>query len=148
MAAIYDQSGIRFLYPENWSVTQDQHHDLPRSVMIESPNGAFWSVDVHPFSVRPEELIENAIATLREEYQELEAEAVEEVVGGSEAIGYDVNFWYLDFVIESRLRSFRFGHATYMLIYQAEMRDFQQLEMVFRAITESMLREATTADNP
>ncbi|MCA9262888.1 MAG: hypothetical protein KDA60_03525 [Planctomycetales bacterium] len=140
MTATYDKSGFRFLYPQNWKVADEQFDQPPRSVTLESPSGAIWSVDVHPFSVDPLDLTQQVVQAMQQEYSDLEFEEASETIHGQPAVGFNMNFWCLDFVITARTRAFRQGHATYLLLYQAEDRDYDQLEAVFRAITESMLR--------
>ena len=54
-----------------------------------------------------------------------------------------MNFYCLDFLVTSQVRALRHGHAVYLLTYQAEDREFDQLADVFRAITASMLAAET-----
>ncbi len=139
MTAIYKREGINFMYPDNWSVMDEQLDTFPRSVSVQAPGGAFWSVDIHPFSVRGEDVLKEMVAAISEEYDDVEAEHVEDVIDDHPARGIDLYFSCLDFVVTAKLRSFQNGHATYVLLYQAEDRDYEQLEPVFRAITHSML---------
>ena len=44
---------------------------------------------------------------MREQYDELDAEAVTEKVAGKELIGYDMNFYCLDLTNTAQVRSFR-----------------------------------------
>ena len=138
--ATYDRSGLNFLYPENWKLVEDSMDAIPRTVVIQSPTGAFWSVDIHPFSVSREELIETVAQAMKEEYPEIESHPISEEILGSEAVGFDLFFCCLDFVVTSRIRALQVGHATYLLTYQAEDRDFQELGVVFEAMTVSLLK--------
>lgn len=143
MTARYDRSGIRFQYPENWKIVDEQFDGFPRSVCVQAPSGAFWSLDIHPFSVRSEDILREMVAAITDDYDDVESELVEEVIEEFEAIGADLFFSCLDFVIKARLRSFKSGHATYVMLYQAEDRDFDQFEPVFRAMTHSLLHTQT-----
>ena len=138
--ATYDKSGLNFLYPENWQLVEDSMDEIPRTIVIQSPTGAFWSVDIHPFSVSREELIETVGQAMKEEYPEMESYPVMDAIDGRESVGVDLFFCCLDFVVQSRIRALQEGHATYLLTYQAEDRDFEKLEPVFRAITTSLMR--------
>lgn len=141
MPAVYQSGGLRFLYPDNWILGDEDAHALPRTITVSAPSGAFWSVDIHPFSVDPEELLEQVVAAMRAEYADLEVESAEETIGEQASLGHDLLFSCLDFIVRSQLRALRFGHATYLLTYQAEDRDFTALDRVFRAITTSLLAD-------
>lgn len=143
MTATYERSGLNFLYPENWVLAEDALDQIPRTIMLQSPTGAFWSVDIHPFSVDIDDLLRDTLAAMKEEYPELESVDVEEEVGDTIARGYDLFFYCLDFVVAANVRALRVGHATYLLTYQAEDRDFEQLNPVFRAITTSLFKETS-----
>ena len=63
----------------------------------------------------------------------------------AEAVGYDMDFCCLDFIITSRTRSFRLGNWTLLMLCQAENREFEQLEDVFHAITLSLFNRPNGA---
>ena len=130
-------------YPDTWQLDPDGAEQIPRSVTIRSPGGAFWSLDIHPFSKQPDELSAEAVAIMRDEYADLECHPTAETIGNERAEGLDLYFSCLDFVVTAQMRCFRRGHATYFLLYQAEDREFEQLERVFRAMTESLMRESS-----
>ena len=44
MTATYDRGGISFMYPENWSVMDEQLDTFPRSVSVQAP--VFCEVDL------------------------------------------------------------------------------------------------------
>lgn len=141
MPQLYSEVGLRFLYPENWSLDNREAGSQPKSVTVIAPGGAFWSVDVHPFSVDPRELLLGMLDAMRAEYDDLEGTPATEAIGGEPAAGIDLSFSCLDFVITAQLRCFRHGHATYGLTYQAEDREFEKFRLVFRAISESLFRK-------
>ena len=43
----FDKLGIRFAFPDNWSLEEQQVDDAS-SVTVSSPGGAFWWLAVHP----------------------------------------------------------------------------------------------------
>jgi hypothetical protein len=139
MPAVFAKLGIRFLYPDNWELDEKEALAGNPSVTVYSPGGAFWSIDVHPADVNRQELTEAALAAMRQEYDELDAEAVREEAAGRELVGYDLNFYCLDLTNSALIRAVRAGPATYLILCQAEDREFAQLEPVFRAITASVL---------
>ena len=148
MPASYQRHGLTFLYPDNWQLVDDDANSIPRVISLQAPSGAFWSVDIHPFSVRLADLMDAFLETLRAEYRELECEEATEKIGANEASGFDVQFYCLDYVVSAQIRGLRYGHAAYMFTYQAEDREFEQMNRVFRAITASLFRSLEDADNP
>ena len=139
MSGTYDKAGVRFLYPETWEVTDELSGELTRVISVQSPEGGFWALHVYPESVEPADLTAEVLQTLRQEYDSLEAEPVTEKIGPAEALGQDLEFYCLDLVVSARIRAFRQGERTYLVLAQAESREFDKLGDVFRAMTVSLL---------
>jgi hypothetical protein len=142
MPATYDHKGIRFQYPENWVLDNRDADSLPGTVTLQLPSGGFWSLDVHPFGVRPGDLIHEMIRSLESEYQDVEVTVVDETIEGEKVEGVDLYFYYMDLLIAAQVRSLRYGHATYLLTYQAEDREFDKMLPVFQAVSTSLFRES------
>ncbi|HTM54482.1 MAG TPA: hypothetical protein VL175_10665 [Pirellulales bacterium] len=139
MPATYDKMGIHFLYPDNWSLDEGDALDGVPSVSVYSPGGAFWSIALHPRETEPSEVAAAALQALQAEYDEAEAEPVDEQIGPESISGYDLNFFYLDFTNTALIRGFRTPAATCLVLCQAEDREFARIGAVFRAITTSLL---------
>ena len=139
MPAVYEKMGIRFLYPDNWTLDEDEALHGNNSVTVQSPGGAFWSVALHPSTTDPAELAAVALAALKEEYTDSEAQPITEEFGDQTLKGYDMNFFYLDLTSTATIRCFRKADATCLILTQAEDHDFATLAPVFRAITTSFL---------
>ena len=139
MPAIYDKPGLRFQYPDSWKLEEEELHAGKNVATVYSPGGAFWSVAVRSPLADPRELIAEAVDAMREEYAAVEAEEISETISGHEAVGCDLNFFYLDLINTSAVRCIRTTQATYVIFCQAEERDFEELEPVFRAMTYSVL---------
>ena len=85
MTACYDQAGLCFQYPENWRLEKDDttDGDAPAardgsdSVTIYSPGGSFWTVVRHAGAQDPQALVETSFRTMKEEYENLDAEPVQ-----------------------------------------------------------------------
>ena len=135
---IYEKDGIRFEYPENW--TLDEENGESRAIAVHSPGGAFWLVSPTE-DEDPDWVAEEALRALEEEYQELESEPVEEHISGHDLVGFDVNFWYLDLTNTSLIRSVKAGENTLLVLCQSEDREFENVADVFRAMTASLLAE-------
>jgi len=139
MPAVYEKMGIRFLYPDNWTLDEQEAIEGNRSVSVYSPGGAFWSITLHARSADPGELAATALATLKAEYEHTEAEPVSEQISGRSISGYDLSFFYLDLTNTALIRGFRAADASCLVLCQAEDREFERVAPVFRAITTSLL---------
>jgi hypothetical protein len=76
---------------------------------------------------------------LQAEYPAAESEQASEEILGQIVSGYDVSFFYLDFVNTATIRTLRTPAATCLVLCQADDREFDALAPVFRAITTSLL---------
>ena len=59
MPAIYENHGLHFAYPENWQLMEPEQDPGLVDVTLQTPNGGFWSVQLMPSEVLPEECIEH-----------------------------------------------------------------------------------------
>ena len=138
MPALFNKLGISFQYPDNWALDEDDALAGRKSVTVYSPGGAFWSVSVHPSSTHPLRMAKAAVEAIKEEYAELEIEEARETIAGRETVGFDLSFYYLDLVNSASVRCFRTDQATYTVFCQAEDHEFDQLHLVFLAMTTSL----------
>ena len=145
MPAKFQKFGIAFQYPGNWSLDEEAFAER-KSVTVYSPGGAFWSVSIHPYWSLPGELADAAVKAIQEEYKESEVEEAHGQLAGRELSGYDMSFYYLDLINTATIRCLRTEDATYTVFCQGEDRDFDQLRMVFDAITTSFLNSLGTLD--
>ncbi len=141
MPAKYEKLGISFQYPDNWTLDEEDALAGRRSVTVYSPGGAFWSVAIHPASADPIQLAKAAVDAMKQEYQDLDAEEAGDVVAGREMVGYDLNFYCLDLTNTAQIRCLKADRATYSFFCQAEDREFDQVQLVFQAMTTSLLSQ-------
>lgn len=139
MPSVFQQSGLRFEYPENWSLDEASEDQLEQ-VVVSSPNTAFWHLSKYPLAEELEPLFDEALAALRTEYQDMETEPADETVEGQPLTGFDINFICLDLTNTCWLRGFQSADATYLLFCQAEDREFARVGPVFQAMLASLLR--------
>jgi len=141
MPAVFDKLGLKFTYPENWEVDDAEAIEGSRSVTLYAPGGgAFWSVSAHPRKTDPLRLAKAAAKALKEEYDSLETEPVEETLAGVDMIGYDFNFYCFDLTSTAAVRIVPTKRAVYAIFYQAEDRELEEVEHVFQAMLLSLLR--------
>jgi hypothetical protein len=143
MPSHFNQYGISFQYPENWTLDEEEMEDLPEehhAVTVYSPGGAFWTVTVHPRNADPRKLAKAAVKAMKEEYEGVEVEDAAETCLTHDLTGYDFNFIYLDLINTAQIRGLKRPNATYMIFCQAEDREFEAIRRVFQAMTVSLLK--------
>lgn len=140
MPAVYKNFGVAFQYPENWELDESEASEGRREVTLFAPQGAFWSLGVYPRTVSPSDAGKAAVDAMREEYEDVEVEEVSDEIAGFRLTGFNLNFFYLDLTSTAIIRALRTDQATFTIFYQAEDREFVQLEQVFQAITVSLLK--------
>lgn len=147
MLSTFSEQGYSFVYPSNWELVDPQFEELPYSVGVQSPEGAFWTLTIYPVSRDPEALVEEAVEAMRSDYEQFEYEPFKSSLPADlEPAAREMTFIFLDFVVTSRAIAFRRGRATVLVQGQAESRDYERLETVFEAMTASFLRDADMGD--
>jgi hypothetical protein len=142
MQAHFEQFGISFQYPDNWTLEADSVLVGEPSVSVYSPGGAFWSVTVHEAHRDPNELVAAVLEAVRGMYEDVDVEHTRETVEGHNIIGCEINFYYLDMTNTARVGVIPSPHATYLVMYQAEDREYREVERVFQAMTTSLVRQS------
>lgn len=142
MPSVFQHNSLCFEYPDNWTIEDSCGDELPQ-VVVSSPHTAFWHLSSYPRGTDLEPLFDEALAALRSEYPEMETEpALGEALAceGQQLEGFDVNFYCLDLTNTCWLRGFQTDEATYLLLCQAEDREFNRVSPVFQAMLASLLR--------
>jgi hypothetical protein len=141
MPAIFDKFGVRLMYPDNWQLIDLDAEGMPYSFTLQSQETAYWTLYIYPpgHEVRPK--VKEIIEILEAEYREVEVLPTEEVLGDAKTKGVDLAFFYLDLLVEAKIRTLRTPSATLIWHYQAESREFEEREPVFQAIAVSMLQQ-------
>ena len=132
--------GVRFLYPENWSITDEADDDWPRTVTLQSPETGFWSLHLYPPAHDVKAVFKELIGAIQAEFSDIEVLPTKETFGETATTGVDLAFFYLDLLVEAKIRCLRTPSATLIWLYQAESREFETIEPVFQAIAISMLQ--------
>jgi hypothetical protein len=142
MQARFDKFGIRFQYPDNWTLEADDLLHGQGAVSVYSPGGGFWSVTVHDPADDPAELVHAVVDAMRNMYDELDAEETLETIEGHRVRGCEMNFYYLDLTNTAIVRVLASARGNFVVVCQAEDREFAELENVFAAMTTSLLKES------
>jgi hypothetical protein len=134
MPATFESFGIKFLYPDNWTVAERADDEGGDGATFQLPSGGFFSVEREREGHLVEELIEEVADSLEQDYGDIEREEPQMDDATSSETVVDFRFYYLDLLVVSRLVIMSVGDATYVIQMQAENRDFDSNEMVFAAI--------------
>ncbi|MCU0716289.1 MAG: hypothetical protein MUD03_09185 [Pirellula sp.] len=145
MTKIYQGIGVRCMYPENWNLIEDTEDGQTTGFTLESPTSAFMTVSEYPWNVSPRSAVESSAAAMTAEYEEVEQLEFEPQLSYRGQVlqdcrGIDLQFYYLDLLVTSRVIAFTVERKTYLIQIQAEDRDFTTLEQVFQAMIISMLQ--------
>jgi len=142
MVATYDRHGISFVYPENWEFSEEFQDADTHCVTLQSPGSGFWMLQALQTSKSPELLAAEALQSVKQEYEDVEVARIDEEIEGVRSVGYDLLFYCLDFIVSSSVRSFSLDGRRFLLLWQAEDKEFQKINPVFAAITMSLLNPA------
>jgi hypothetical protein len=140
MPAVYQDFGVRFLYPENWSVLDEETDQWPRTVTLQSQETGFWTLQVYPPDQDAKQAVTAVIESIRDVYPDLEVLPAKEMIAEAQAKGVDIAFFYLDLLVEAKIRCVKTPSAVILWHYQAESRELDKVEPVFQAIATSLLQ--------
>lgn len=138
---LFERDGVRLQYPANWAVEVGDDPgagDGGWSVTVQSPETAFLFVSLRPDADSPADLADQALAALKAEYKELDAENAVETVGGTAAIGHDIDFLTVDTSVVCRTRCLDTTAGPLLVLAQVGEYDREQHDPVLRAVVASL----------
>jgi hypothetical protein len=117
-AATFDDCGVRFAYPRGWQVEVTEEDEVI-TVSVHSPSEpAFALVTLDPRRLDADEVADNALEVMREEYPDLDATPAQGQVAGYPSTGHDAEFFALDVTNACAIRCFRTPRRTVLLFSQ------------------------------
>ena len=137
MAAMFDDDGIRFQYPENWRLEREDSED-GWTVTVQSPETAFLLLSVNAELPSSEDMLAASLAALQAEYKDLEYEDCVDSIAGQPAVGHDIRFISLDLTNTCWTRSFYSAAGTVLVLCQCNDLECDINEPVLRAICASL----------
>lgn len=132
----YRTDGLRFAYPSDWNLTEEQQPD-GLSLMVHGDGTAFCSIMLMPDRPAIDHVLDTALGAFRESYDELDTEPVKCRLASRAARGIDVDFYCLELLNSAWLRAFRTGRYTVFIMFQAGF-DEPDARSVFESICESL----------
>jgi hypothetical protein len=137
MVAEFDAPGIRFKYPENWQLEREDN-EAGWTVSVQSPETAFLMLCLREDMPSTDQLADTALAALREEYPDLEADDCVASLAGQPAVGHDIRFFSFDLTNTCWTRSFYSSRGTVLVMCQFNDLESDKNELVLRAICASL----------
>lgn len=140
MPGTFAEEGIRFAYPDNWTMTRDENPS-GWTVTLQSPATAFLMITFDREMPEADLMIETALDAMKEEYATLEFEPVAESIAGQPAIGHDIRFFSFDLTNTCGTRSFYSETGTVLLFWQTSDLELETTELVLQAVRASLKLE-------
>ena len=114
----YDDLGVRFIYPNNWTVETQTWDKGTYGITADSPDGSFWALAIYPKGVDLDEAAKKILNDLHAEYDEMETEEIERYVADNVLTGYEINFFYLDLTSTAQALKFEDEERGYVIFWQ------------------------------
>ncbi|MGN0910140.1 MAG: hypothetical protein ACI4NV_01825 [Thermoguttaceae bacterium] len=114
----YDDLGVRFIYPNNWTVETQTWDKGTYGITADSPDGSFWALAIYPKGVDLDEAAKKILNDLHAEYDEMETEEIERYVADNVLSGYEINFFYLDLTSTAQALKFEDEERGYVIFWQ------------------------------
>jgi hypothetical protein len=137
MVVEFADDGIRFRYPESWSLEREQS-DTGWTISLQSPGTAFLLLSLDRDMPSVNRVTETALTALREDYPDLDAEDAVDSIAGQPAVGHDIRFFSLDLTNTCWTRSFYSSLGTVLVLCQANDLELPVHEPILRAICASI----------
>lgn len=141
MPQFYDKNGLRFAYPDTWTVDEDETGTADAAATVTSPQTAFWSVMLYRGERDLEQLAGTVVEAIKSEYPQVEVDEVAGMGDVEAACGYDLSFSYVDLLNTASVRAFLHAGDTYVVLSQTEDHELSVVEPVFAAMTASLTRQ-------
>ncbi len=139
MTAVFNKHGLNFRFPENWEVQESFARDMALEIYLSAPSGAFWSLMAYGAEHDGDELMQNILGSIKQQYEGFEVESIKDVLSGIPLSGFNSHFFCLDLLVSNKMRTLQVGEHRLLIMAQAESREFEKQELVFDAITTSLL---------
>ncbi len=150
MESTYQAHGVRFRYPREWEVSEQQEGDQI-SITVSSPHTAFWTVTLFPGCPEPEDIVAAALDAFHEEYDELDDYPSRVRVCRRRTVARDIDFVCLELLNSAGIRAFRAGRFTVLVLFQLTESEREEtapvLDRITRSLACSAVKEEEEADD-
>lgn len=132
---------IQFAYPTNWA-TEMAESDDGVMMSLQSPGVSFAVMSVYPASEDPTDVVDQALASLREEHPALEEEELFDDNWTEDMQTIESVFLSLDVVVTAWVRAWRLGERVVMVFVQT----IEPEEELAKQTFEGLCRSATLVE--
>lgn len=137
--AQFDDYGVRFSYPASWQTDVTEEGSVT-TISLQADSGpAFALVTLDDSCPDPDEVADQALAVMREEYPSLDSSPTSATIAGQPAVGHDVEFFALDVTNGCAIRCFRTPRRTILLFGQWSDLESDEAMTALDAITGSIV---------
>lgn len=142
----YNAHGIYVAYPENWLLEENEMQTDAGSLLLSHDEGVFWMLKKHPLGVDMEQIIDEAVSAMQEEYEDMESHRIEKELFGKRIVGFEITFFYLDLMNLATVLCFEWDGLIYAVFWQTGNQliiradESAPAEKVLEAMTFSFLR--------
>jgi len=133
----YQGAHFQFLYPDGWTIEENPSQGGV-TVNLQSPYSMFVFLRYFDQGVVAQELADEALASMAEEYPELDSDTAMETIAGTPATGHDVSFFSLDLTNTCWIRALSFANHALLVFGQISDLDLDRGELAFRGICASL----------
>lgn len=134
----FDRDQIRFQYPADWEIEIEEEVDqMGWTVSIASPDSAFLII-AYRVDEEPSRLVEAALESLREDFQNLDAQPTMETLNKQPAFGYNIEFITLDLTNTAWLRGVDGPEGGILIMGQMTDQEQPVYEQPLRDILDSL----------
>lgn len=137
MDAIYQSHGVRFRYPPDWELSEQQEGEQI-SITISSPLTAFWSLTLFPDRPDPGDIVAAALEAFYEEYDELDDYPSKSRLCKRPTVARDVDFVCLELLNSAGIRAFRASGFTVLVLFQFTEGERDESVPILERITRSL----------
>ncbi len=134
----FDRDEIRVKYPADWEIEIEEEEDqMGWTVSVASPDSAFLVI-AYRVDEEPSRLVEAALESLREDFQNLDAQPTMETLNKQPAFGYNIEFITLDLTNTAWLRGVDGPEGGILIMGQMTDQDRPVYEQPLRDILDSL----------
>ena len=137
MSEIFERDGLRLRYPNDWKAEVEEE-DGSWTVSLQGPGTAFLVVTFVPEIDDPSELVDAAVAGLREDYPDLEADDAVDTLAGQPSIGADVRFVHFDLTNTCWIRTVPAGDGAMLVLAQCTDEELDDQGATLKSIMASL----------
>lgn len=137
MMNVFEGHGVRFEYPSDWEVSQD-NDEGNLAITVESGGTAFWMLSI--LQERPEahDVIQAALQSLEDEYEDCDVYESSEQICLLPTEGCDVDFTCLEMINRAALRACEGDTSSLFVLYQTSDLESEEMTPHLKAMTKSL----------